>query len=335
MQSPTTDMTGGMPRSKVPTFGLIEDHLGEVRRLVRRQLKAPVKAEPAVELLDYLNTRSGKMLRPGLVLLAGAAVGRITDQHVRIAAMVELIHNATLLHDDVIDEGQTRRGAPTVNNLWGNESAVLLGDLLLSHVFQMCADLEPRLVRIIAATAARTCQGELRQINARQNWQLSEAEYIDIITEKSAVFISSCCRLGALLAQGTEAAIESLAHFGLNTGIAFQIADDLLDITGEEQKTGKTAGRDADKYKPTLPVIHLLRAASEKDKGRIYDTLNGPGSNQDVLAEMLRSYGSLEYARHHAQDYVARAIHALRHLRETDAREALIETARFVANRAT
>ncbi len=335
MQLPTTDMTGGMPRSKVPTFGLIEDQLDEVRRLIRRQLKAPVKAEPTVGLLGYLKTRSGKMLRPGLVLLAGAAVGRITDQHVRIAAMVELIHNATLLHDDVIDEGQTRRGAPTVNNLWGNESAVLLGDLLLSHVFQMCAELEPRLIRIIATTAARTCEGELRQISARQNWQLSEAEYIDIITEKSAVFMGSCCRMGALLAQATEAEVESLARFGLDTGIAFQITDDLLDITGDEHQTGKTTGRDADKHKLTLAVIHLLRVASGKDKGKIYNILNGPGKNKDVLSEMLRSYGSLEYTHHRAQEYVARAIHALRLLRETHAKEALTETARFVANRAT
>lgn len=333
MQLPPTDTTGGMPRGKVPAFGLIERHLDQVRQLIRQQLTAPPKAEPTVQLLDSLNTRSGKMLRPGLVLLAGAAAGRITDQHVRIAAMVELIHNATLLHDDVIDEGQTRRGGPTINSLWGNESAVLLGDLLLSYVFQMCADLEPQIISIIAATAARTCEGELRQINARKNWQLSEAEYIDIITEKSAVFMSSCCRLGALLAQATESEVESLARFGLNAGIAFQIADDLLDVTGDERETGKTTGRDTDKNKLTLAIIHLLRTGDDRTKAKVRDKLDTPGKNKNALTEMLRSYGSLEYAHRRAQEHVARAMRDLEDLHESDAREALVETARFMASR--
>lgn len=333
MQLPPTDTTGGMPRSKIPAFGLIEGHLDQVRQLIRRQLTAPPKAEPAARLLDHLNTRSGKMLRPGLVLLAGAAVGRITDQHIRIAAMVELIHNATLLHDDVIDEGQTRRGGPTINSLWGNESAVLLGDLLLSYVFQMCADLEPRIIDIIAATAARTCEGELRQTSARKNWQLSESEYIDIITEKTAVFMSSCCRLGALLARATEDEAEQLARFGLNAGIAFQIADDLLDITGDENETGKTAGRDTDKNKLTLAIIHLLRVADERTRAKVCEKLDAPGTNKNALTEMLRSYGSLEYARRRAQEHVARAIRDLQELHESDAKAALVETARFMASR--
>ncbi|GAG45675.1 unnamed protein product, partial [marine sediment metagenome] len=229
-------------------------------KLVNEQLASC--SESVRPLLEHLNTQGGKMIRPGLVLLSYHSVcdqceKKTQYEAVRIAAIVEIIHNATLLHDDVIDEGQKRRGLPTVNSLWGNESAVLLGDFLLSKVFKMCADLKPRFQKIIAAAAARTCEGELRQIIQKQNWQLSEPEYIDIITEKSAAFFSSCCSLGGLLADASETEARLLTCFGLNVGIAFQITDDLLDIVGDESKTGKTSGSDVDKNKLTLAVIHL------------------------------------------------------------------------------
>lgn len=322
-----------LPRSSAPAFRHIQGRLDQVKELISRQLTAPPKDQPVRQLLDYMNTRSGKMIRPGLVLLSADAVGKITDKHIRIAAIVEMIHNATLLHDDVIDQGQQRRGLATINHLWGNESAVILGDFLLSRVFSMCADLSPKIISIIAATAARTCEGELRQIMQRRNWRLSEAEYIDIIAEKSAVFLSSCCRLGALLSRAGKGKVESLARFGFNAGIAFQITDDLLDVTGDENKTGKTGGKDADRNKLTLAVIHLLQVVDRKEKAKVYDRLNAAGMNKSALTQMLRSYGSLEYAHHRAQEYVARALRELAKLPESDAKEALIETAKFMANR--
>jgi len=321
-----------LPRSRVPAFRRIQNRLNQVKELINQQLTTP-KDQAVGQLLDYMNTRSGKMIRPGLVLLSADAVGKITDKHIRIAAIVEMIHNATLLHDDVIDEGHERRGLPTINRLWGNESAVILGDFLLSQVFKMCANLEPKLIRIIAATAAQTCQGELRQIMERQNWRLSEPEYIDIITEKSAVFLSSCCRLGAFVARAGKAEVESLARFGLNAGIAFQITDDLLDITGNQNRTGKTGGNDADRSKLTLAVIHLLRSVNRKEKARIYNKLSTVGKNKNALTALLHSYGSLNYAHTRAQEYVARAIRALAKLPRSDAKEDLIETAKFMASR--
>lgn len=142
MQLPAhTDISGGFPQSGVPAFALINNELDQVKMLINKQLADC--SESVSRLLECVNTDGGKMLRPGLVLLAGGAVNKITDRHIRVAAIVEIIHNATLLHDDVIDEGKKRRGEPTVNSLWGNESAVLLGDFLLSRVFEMCADLEP------------------------------------------------------------------------------------------------------------------------------------------------------------------------------------------------
>ncbi len=313
-------------------FKLIDSQLGRVKELVDEQLLGC--SASVSRLLETFSSCSGKMVRPGLVLLAGACCGKITDEHIRIAAIVEMIHNATLLHDDVIDEGQKRRGLPTVNSLWGNESAVLLGDFLLSRVFEMCTDLQPRFQRVIATATARTCEGELTQIIQRQNWQLSESEYIDIITEKSAALFSSACFLGALLAQAAETQAQALARFGLNIGIAFQITDDLLDIIGEESKTGKTLGSDVDKNKLTLAVIHLLRVVERSEKGAVIKKLSTAGESKETLAEMLMSYDSLEYARSQAQEFVTKAITALADLEECKARQALIETGRFVAGRA-
>ena len=392
---------GGLPLSMIPSFRLIEDELGQVKRLIDEQLAEA--REPVSRLLRNVSICSGKMIRPGLVLLSyrvvrdGSCANGLTtkraetaekspklsksstsvdsgvsdnqrDSHydaICVAAIVELIHNATLLHDDVIDGGEKRRGLPTVNSLCGNESAVLLGDFLLSKAFKICAKLGPEITDIVAGTAVRVCEGELGQIAQRQNWQLSESEYINIITEKSAALFSSCCLLGGLLAGASETQIRSLADFGLNAGIAFQITDDLLDIIGDESKTGKTLGNDIDKNKLTLAVIHLLRAVDEEEKSAVINSyLVNPVRDsvtrdnviqkggiskglhheacperearcgKESLAEILERFGSLKYAYGRAQEFVTKALNALADLQEGEAREAVIETAKFIGERA-
>ena len=338
MQLPAhTDISADAPNRRIPAFRLIADQLSLVKELINEQLTASDKTGDIKLLLDCVRCRSGKMIRPGLVLLAGSCCGKITNKHIFIAAIIEMIHNATLLHDDVIDEGQKRRGMPTVNSLWGNESAVLLGDFLLSRVFKMCAELEPKMAKIIAASAIRLCEGELRQVVQRHNRQLGESEYIEIITEKSAVLFSTACFLGALLAQASERQAQSLADFGLNAGIAFQITDDLLDIVGDENKTGKTLGSDVDKHKLTLALIHLLEEVDERKKKAIvssYIERKNTQYDKDALIKMLARHGSLEYAKSRAQWYVNRAVRALAGLKKSDAKDALIETAIFMAGRA-
>jgi len=329
-----TDRPVSVLHSRIPAFRLIDSQLSRLKALINEQLTSPTGAGDVNRLLEHVRGRSGKMIRPGLVLLAGGCCGKITDEHILVAAIVEMIHCATLLHDDVIDEGQKRRGRPTINNLWGNEAAVLLGDFLLGRVFEMCTELGTPMAKLIAGVAVRVCEGELRQIIQRQNWQLSESEYIDVITEKSAVLFSSSCQLGAFSAQATETQARSLAEFGMNVGIAFQITDDLLDIIGDESKTGKTLGRDADKHKLTLAVIHLLGAAGEREKGAVISSyLERKQYDKDALREMLGRYGSLEYTHSRAQEFVARAVGALEGLKESNAKEALIETAKFMAGR--
>ena len=206
----------------IPSFRLVADQLSRVRSLIYEQLTAhsssitglgsfPNKRRPEAvnHLLEYISSRSGKMIRPGLVLLAGLSSGKITDEHIRVAAILEMMHNATLLHDDVIDEGRIRRGVPTINNLWGNETAVLLGDLLLSRIFTMSAELESSTAKIVAEAAVRLCEGELKQAVQKNKWQLSESDYIEAITEKSAVLFSSACYLGGFLANGSQSRAHS------------------------------------------------------------------------------------------------------------------------------
>ena len=365
--------SGGLPQSTVLSFKLIDGELGQVKRLIDEQLAEA--REPVSRLLGCANIHGGKMIRPGLVLLSyhavrdgsfekGLAAKKSEDAEkspklrksansggsaasenirntqydaIRVAAIVELIHNATLLHDDVMDGGQKRRGLPTVNSLWGNETAVLLGDFLLGKAFRICADLGPEITNIIAGTAVRVCEGELRQVTERRNWQLSEPEYIDIITEKSAALFSSCCLLGASLAGAGETQTQSLACYGLNAGIAFQITDDLLDIIGDESKTGKTLGSDIDKNKLTLAVIHLLRASDEREKIAVINSYleRDARREKESLAEMLGRFGSLEYTRMRTQEFVTKALGALTELKEGRAKDALIETAKFIGQRAS
>jgi octaprenyl-diphosphate synthase len=336
MQSPLhTDTPASDLQVKVPAFRPIAEELNKVRILINQQL-THAETGDINGMLEQISSRFGKMIRPGLVLLAGRCYGKITDKHITVAAVIEMIHNATLLHDDVIDEGKQRRGLPTINSLWGNESAVLLGDFILSHVFKMCAQLELQVADVIATAAVRLCKGELRQVAQKHYWQLNEAEYIDVITEKSAVLFSSSCFLGGILAGASESQAQSLADFGLNAGIAFQITDDLLDIVGDESKTGKTLGSDVNKHKLTLALIHLIKVVDEKEKNNIINSfLDRKDSQYDkrALVKILNRHGSLEYARSRAREFVTIAKQALAGLRQSDFKEALIETAEFTVGR--
>lgn len=315
---------------KSNTFKLIDKELEQVRTIIFEQLKPVCRDEAVVKLTTSFNILSGKMIRPGLVLLSGACCGKITNAHIQIASIIELLHNATLLHDDVIDEGQIRRGKPTMNRLYGNESAVLLGDFLLSRVFKMCTFLEPEIVKIISKTTIRVCEGELRQTIHKRDWHLSETEYIEIITEKSAALFSACCHLGGCLSDANEKQIQSLSCYGLNFGIAFQMTDDLVDITGDENKSGKTLGSDVDKNKPTLALIYMLNQLNERTKGELIKELNTQKRHFKKIKDMLKSCGSMEHVREKIEKYIGKAVKSITDFADSEAKKALIETARFV-----
>src|SRR5205807_2219056 len=194
-------------------------------------------------------------LRPALLLLTARACGRVSAAHHILGAVVEMIHTATLVHDDVLDNASVRRHVATVNAGWGNQASILLGDYLFTHAFHLCSSVDARACRLIGEATNRLCAGELHQVTERGNLDLSEDDYFAIIDAKTAELTSCCCRLGALYGGMDEEVVESLATFGRSLGMAFQIADDLLDLVGEERSAGKSLGTDLEQQKLTLPII--------------------------------------------------------------------------------
>src|SRR5258705_4306989 len=213
------------------------------------------------------------MLRPCLVLLSGRAAGgeaALTDAHVTIATVVEMVHMATLVHDDVLDEAELRRKGATINHLRGNEAAVLLGDYLISHSFHLCSSLDSQFAsRIIGRTTNQVCEGELLQIHHRNNLDLDEETYFQIIRRKTASLCATCCLLGAKYAGASEVRMSQLELYGLSLGTAFQIQDDILDIVGDANTVGKTLGLDLVKGKLTLTIMYYLRTAPTEKRQRM------------------------------------------------------------------
>jgi octaprenyl-diphosphate synthase len=293
-------------RPPAALFAPIAADLEEVERILAGSLAGP---RPHVQrLLIHLNHYRGKRLRPMLLLLTARACGALTPAHHILGAVVEMIHTATLVHDDVLDGATVRRHVPTVNAGWGNHSSILLGDYLFTQAFHLASRVDARACRLIGAATNRVCEGELQQVCERGNLGLSEEEYLDIIDGKTAELTSCCCRLGAVYSGAAPDVVEGLARYGRWLGIAFQIADDLLDLVGEEQTTGKSLGTDLDQQKLTLPLIHLLEQAAADVSPRIRQILCSPGNHKrQALAPYLGATDALAYARQRAEEYAGRA----------------------------
>ncbi len=307
------------------------DILAQELENVREVFAGQIHDDDAVmaELVEHVGKFRGKMLRPMLVLLAGKAVGKIQREHYILAAAAEMVHMASLVHDDVLDEADTRRRGSTINALHGNEAAVMLGDWLISRAFHLCASLKSREAsRLMADTAATVCRGELLQLYYRGFYELSEDTYFKIIDRKTASMIASCCYLGAAAAGAEETACRALEAYGRQAGMAFQIMDDLLDLTGQIHIAGKNLRRDLAQGKTTLPLIHYLRQATGPQVQAIKDAL--PSADENVFAdivEQLRTAGSLDYARHRAQRFIQAAYEHLNVPMEEDIRRLLMELA--------
>lgn len=286
-------------------------------------------------LLDQLRTDRGKLLRPKLLLLSGKAAGGLRRDHVVLAAVVEMVHLATLVHDDVLDEADLRRRCPTVNNTLGNEGAVLLGDYLISHAYHLCSSLgSTHASRRIAAATNTVCEGELLQIQNRGNLDLDEPTYLDIIRRKTATLTSVCCELAATVSDAEPETITHLGAFGMDLGIAFQIVDDLLDLTSTECEIGKTVGRDADLGKLTLPLIRFLDQASPEQRRRFRAVLSDHAPNKaEHIRSILEGSDATEYALDTARSYVQSATAHLADLPPGDAKDALIAAAELILHR--
>lgn len=261
---------------------------------------------PFASLIEHLKHYRGKRLRPALVMLVAKACGSVSHAHHVLAAAVEMIHTATLVHDDVLDEAEIRRHVRTVNAAWGNKISILLGDMLFTHAFHLTSQVDRRACELIGDATNRVCAGELRQVSERGNLHLAEADYFAIVDGKTAALTEVCGRLGAIHSGATEYVADKLANFGRCLGIAFQIADDVLDLMGQESKTGKTLGTDIEQQKLTLPLIHCLSRLPEAEKLRAIISAGGPAA-MAAIRESLAKTGSIEYARTVADEYAKRA----------------------------
>ena len=318
--------------------------LGRVEELLGRDLRAADEIfdseleswHPYVtDVVAHVTRYRGKRLRPILLLLAARATGSISDAHHTLAAVVEMIHAATLVHDDVLDDADTRRHVATVNSRWNTETSVLCGDYLFTHAFHLAASLPDTLAcRMIGRATNLVCEGELAQVHERANCGLTEDEYLRIIDGKTAELCALSCFLGAHFAGAQTDVSHSLQQFGRCLGMAFQIADDLLDIVGKEDSTGKSLGSDLDQQKLTMPVIRLLATSDDVTNGRVRELLASPITNdRRELLEYLERSDALDYAQSRADQYVSQARMSLRAVDESPARVLLEEIAEFACRR--
>ena len=277
------------------------------------------------QLVDHCADFKGKRLRPALVLLVGKAAGHLTEAHPVLAAVVEMIHTATLVHDDILDESTIRRHAATVNAEWGTESAVLMGDYLFTHAFHLAASLDTTWAcRCIGRATNLVCEGEMQQIYHRGNLDLDEDAYFAIIRGKTAELIAVSCELGAHYAGASESVVRALEDYGRDLGVAFQIADDVLDLMGEERATGKSLGTDLEKQKLTLPIIRALAVANPDDSRTLLHLLaEASHENRREVRRLIGQTDALRHAWTHAERFTRRALARLEVLPDSPAKSVL------------
>jgi heptaprenyl diphosphate synthase len=282
----------------------------------------------------YLLQAGGKRFRPMLVLLSGY-FGDPTDPRLTSGSVaIELVHLATLYHDDVIDEADSRRGSPSVNARWDNTVAILTGDYLFARASEISADLGPDVCRLLARTIAVLCDGQIREVDASGKVEQTEAAYLEIIRRKTGVLIATSCRLGGMLSDASEDDTETLEAFGESLGMAFQLSDDIMDVTASQLELGKEPGVDMKEGVYTLPVLHALTEGDEREElARVLAHGAPDGEMLDRALEIVRSGSSVDHARAAVTDEVSRAVGLARRLPEGPASQALVQLARFLAVR--
>jgi octaprenyl-diphosphate synthase len=286
-------------------------------------------------LCDTVRSYRGKMLRPAMLLLAGKATGELSNGHRTLAAVVEMVHMATLVHDDVLDEASERRRRPTIASIAGNTAAVLLGDHLISHAFHLCSGLQSQYAsRRIGATTSMVCEGELLQNHHRGDLELTEDIYFEIIRRKTGALTAVSAELGGKLAGAGNGLVRSLYSYGMSAGVAFQIIDDVLDIVGDECRVGKTLGLDLSRGNLTLPVIHGLAHADRSTAAALRDLLGcaRPGGSKQLRALLERTQ-SISYAVEIARRCVEDAVSQLDLVPHSDAKQSLVAMAEFIIDR--
>ncbi len=315
--------------------GLVGEDLEAVEAEIRRELDSPVAL--IGEMGGYIAGAGGKRLRPILLLLAARLAGAHGPRAVRLACVVELLHTATLIHDDVVDQAPLRRGRPSANAQWGDDASVLVGDHLYSKSFAMLVrDNDRGVLETLARATVSMTEAEVFQLQLKRSGVTSEADYMRIITQKTASFISACCRIGALLGAAPGPQVEALTRYGLDVGVAFQISDDSLDFVADEARFGKAIGADLREGKRTLPLIALLERAKPIELERVWALLRRRALEPVELAEirqLVLEHEGVAYARARAHAYARKAKADLEIFPPSEERETLALVADFVVDR--
>jgi octaprenyl-diphosphate synthase len=289
------------------------------------------------EVTDYIINSGGKRLRPLLLMITSDLCGFTGDRRYTLAAVMEFLHTASLLHDDVIDHAETRRGKTAANNIWGNSASVLVGDFLYSQAFKLIVEDGDRDIQTLLTTAAITMvEGETAQLIRCGDITITEDDYLKVIEDKTAILISASCALGALLAKASEQWIDALKRFGMKLGIAFQVTDDTLDYVADEDEFGKAIGMDLKEGKITLPLIRTLHQCSPGEKALIHATLQGgqlDGDSVRHITALIDKYDGIDYALDRAKGFIEDAKTSLEPFTDSFPRQALVTISDYIIRR--
>ncbi|TWT98869.1 Heptaprenyl diphosphate synthase component 2 [Neorhodopirellula pilleata] len=340
-QDPPINGTNSPPVAAA--MGVVYQPIADELRSVdaRLHLELQSRYEALRPVLQHGTQLGGKRLRPALLLLSGIACDparrstNLTDDHIVMASVVEMVHTATLIHDDVLDKASTRRHVPTINARWNDDTSILLGDYLFAQSFYLAATLPSTLAcRWVGQAAQAVCEGELRQVLGRDWLDIDEETYLDMIRGKTAELTRVSCQLGAQLSGADQVTVEAFGKYGNDLGIAFQIADDFLDLWGDDAEIGKTLGTDLQQGKITLPLIRLLRHDDPKIAHKAIEALRAkPAERLERIRPLLRDSDAAEYTREVANRYRCDAIAAIDHLTPSAALRSLMMIADFSVDR--
>jgi len=312
---------------------LIAADMQAVDAMIRRRLDSDVVL--IRQVAEYIVAGGGKRLRPALVFLAAGATGYRGEQHVELAAVVEFIHTATLLHDDVVDESDLRRGRKTANAEFGNAASVLVGDFLYSRAFQIMVGVRSmRVMEVLANATNAIAEGEVLQLMNTHNFAVGEAAYLEVIRRKTAKLFEAAAQLGAILGGAAREMEAGLARYGVHLGTAFQLIDDVLDYSGDAAHTGKNLGDDLKEGKPTLPLIHVMQRGSSVQAALVRSAIeHGGGEEFRAVLDAIHTTGALDYVRARAKEEARIASESIAALPNSSYRDSLLELATFAVER--
>jgi octaprenyl-diphosphate synthase len=319
------------------SLALIQSSITEDMRAVDAVIRKSLHSEVVLinQVADYIINSGGKRLRPALVLLSAGVFGKIETCHHELAAVVEFIHTATLLHDDVVDESALRRGRATANTLFGNAASVLVGDFVYSRAFQMMVGVQNmRVMDILAEATNIIAEGEVLQLLNINDADISDDDYLRVIHYKTAKLFEAATRLGAVICQASNEDENAMAEYGMRLGTAFQLIDDVLDLSGNSEDIGKNLGDDIAEGKPTLPLLYAMRHGDAKQNQLIRNAIEQGGLEDfSAIIQAVEQTGALDYVRNIAKQEAELACKAIQHLPSTPQHQALIQLAEFSVSR--